>query len=383
MNNKMYLGKFTFANGGLVRLDDDFIVDPRGQLAHPGKRTIIPTDDGRITMKGVPYPVAGMDEMGNATMMMPGGEYVFPGKNIYEIPMAQDGRQVNPELAKFMKAPVNTNDPRYVGSQQATQDKTKVVTPKPKGNPVEEENTRVQRSMAQFKRNVPEGYSAEQIPGALGSMQTVYTDPKTGDIVTPDYDSQQAIINRKDNADMLFNRLNPLTSVGAMAFYGSNKIAQGDIIGGLTETALSTPIAGSLIHGATHLGANRGLISEATVPLLNKRLHQAYEVKHTAGTLKSAGQKEKGDLQPKDIDYSKSTTRFPFIDSDITNISNPNIQNVYGQNQNLPTLPFWMKDEGSKLAYGGSLQKEEYGGDISVPDLRRVKIKKLPSWKKP
>jgi hypothetical protein len=26
---------------------------------------------------------------------------------------------------------------------------------------------------------------------------------------------------------------------------------------------------------------------------------------------------------------------------------------------------------------------KEYGGDISVPDLRRVKIKKVPSWKKP
>jgi hypothetical protein len=105
--DKMYLGKFTFANGGLVKLDDDFIVDPRGQWAHPGKLTMIPTDDGRITMKGVPYPVAGMDEMGNATMM-PGGEYVFPGKNIYEIPMAQQGGDISvPDLrrVKIKKAP--------------------------------------------------------------------------------------------------------------------------------------------------------------------------------------------------------------------------------------------------------------------------------------
>lgn len=63
------------------------IVDPRGQWAHPGKDTIIPTSNGRITMKGVSYPVYGQDETGYGQIMMPGGEYSFPGKTIYEKPL--------------------------------------------------------------------------------------------------------------------------------------------------------------------------------------------------------------------------------------------------------------------------------------------------------
>jgi len=70
-----------------------FIVDPRGQWAHPGKRTIVPTPTGQITMKGVPYPVYGQDETGFGQMMYPGGEYKFPGQMVDEIPMFAKGGQ--------------------------------------------------------------------------------------------------------------------------------------------------------------------------------------------------------------------------------------------------------------------------------------------------
>jgi|688.fasta_scaffold40946_2 hypothetical protein len=53
---------------------------------------IIPS--GRITMKDVDFPVYGIDDTGNAQMMYPGGEYQFPGKQVFEIPMAQVGAQV-------------------------------------------------------------------------------------------------------------------------------------------------------------------------------------------------------------------------------------------------------------------------------------------------
>jgi len=43
-----------------------FIVDPKGQWAHPGKPTMIPNANGKITMRGVPYPVLGIDDQGNA-----------------------------------------------------------------------------------------------------------------------------------------------------------------------------------------------------------------------------------------------------------------------------------------------------------------------------
>ena len=64
-----------------------FIKDKNGQWAHPGKNTLIPDADGNITMKGVNYPVLGIDDEGNQQIMMPGGEYKFPGNDVYEIPL--------------------------------------------------------------------------------------------------------------------------------------------------------------------------------------------------------------------------------------------------------------------------------------------------------
>jgi hypothetical protein len=295
------------------------------------------------------------------------------------------------ELAKFSKQPVNTNDPRYVGSQQAVQDKTRVVMPnvqaaKKEAPAVQNEIQRVKQVMEDknlptpadvyaVESNAPEGYVAKQVPGVLGSMTTVFVDPKTGEQLQlpQEVAQQQASMEMRDDADMLFHRLNPLTSAGAMAYYGANNLLSGDIAGGGTELLLSMPIIGPLIHGTTGLGATKGIVSEAVVPTLNKRLHQAYEVKHTAGTLKGAGKKEAGDYQGLPIQDNQVVERSPFIDSDMTELNKQYMQQVYAQNQNLPTTPFWMTQQGPKLAYGG---------DISVPDLKRVKIKSLPrSWK--
>jgi hypothetical protein len=62
-----------------------------GQYAYPGFDTIVPTPTGKITMKDVPYPVYGQDETGYGQMMMPGGEYKFPGQLVYEKPIMQRG----------------------------------------------------------------------------------------------------------------------------------------------------------------------------------------------------------------------------------------------------------------------------------------------------
>ena len=70
--------------------EPDIIVDPKGQWNHPGKPTRIP--DNNITMEGVPYPVLGIDDLGNQQMMLPGAEYTFPGANyVDEFPMAKYG----------------------------------------------------------------------------------------------------------------------------------------------------------------------------------------------------------------------------------------------------------------------------------------------------
>jgi hypothetical protein len=65
------------------------IISPLGQWAYPGEVTIIPSSD--ITMKGVNYPVLGVDNLGNSQMMMPGQDYTFPGDYVTEIPQMGKG----------------------------------------------------------------------------------------------------------------------------------------------------------------------------------------------------------------------------------------------------------------------------------------------------
>lgn len=72
-----------------LRKPKDVIVDPRGQWAFPGEVTRIPSGD--ITMQGVPFPVLGIDNLGNNQMMQPGGNYSFPGSSVTEFPVKAEG----------------------------------------------------------------------------------------------------------------------------------------------------------------------------------------------------------------------------------------------------------------------------------------------------
>ena len=91
--NKKQLGKDTRDAKRTIRKQDGFskdvIVDPKGQWAHPGEITRIPGN--QITMRGVPYPVLGIDDQGNEQIMFPGQDYVFPGSYVTEYPQLQLG----------------------------------------------------------------------------------------------------------------------------------------------------------------------------------------------------------------------------------------------------------------------------------------------------
>ncbi len=52
---------------------------------------LIPSGD--ITMNNVDFPVFGMDNLGNMATMMPGVNYKFPGDMVFEMPMAQGGKE--------------------------------------------------------------------------------------------------------------------------------------------------------------------------------------------------------------------------------------------------------------------------------------------------
>jgi hypothetical protein len=71
----------------------DIIVDPKGQWAHPGQVTRIPSN--KITMQGVGYPVLGVPNKGQPKMMMPGQYFEFPEADyVDEYPQMQDGGQI-------------------------------------------------------------------------------------------------------------------------------------------------------------------------------------------------------------------------------------------------------------------------------------------------
>jgi len=78
-----------YEDGGNINDNEDIITDPRGQWSHPGEITKIPSGD--ITMQGVPYPVLGVDNLGNQQLMHPGLDYTFPGQSVTEYPQMQDG----------------------------------------------------------------------------------------------------------------------------------------------------------------------------------------------------------------------------------------------------------------------------------------------------
>lgn len=69
-----------FQQGGQLPTSSNGLYD------YPKQNVIVPTQNGQITMKGINYPVLGVDEHGNSQMMMPNQEYQFKGKTILEIP---------------------------------------------------------------------------------------------------------------------------------------------------------------------------------------------------------------------------------------------------------------------------------------------------------
>jgi len=77
-----------------------FKVSKYGQWKYPGQPTAVPTEDGRITMEGVPYPVMGYVPGQPPIIMQPGSNYQFPGKMVYEIPMAYGGDISIPDLSR-------------------------------------------------------------------------------------------------------------------------------------------------------------------------------------------------------------------------------------------------------------------------------------------
>jgi hypothetical protein len=68
-----------------VMQETDAVEDAMGQWKHPGRCTMIPSN--QITMQRVAYPVLGIDDTGHSKIMHPEQEYTYPGTRVFEIPM--------------------------------------------------------------------------------------------------------------------------------------------------------------------------------------------------------------------------------------------------------------------------------------------------------
>ncbi len=86
---QFYQNGLDWKPNGISRNGNKVIEDPRGQWAHPGEVTRIPSND--ITMEGVPYPVLGISDTGHKQMMYPNEHYMFDGNSVTEYPQAQNG----------------------------------------------------------------------------------------------------------------------------------------------------------------------------------------------------------------------------------------------------------------------------------------------------
>jgi hypothetical protein len=73
----------------------------------------------RITMKGVDFPVLGIDNLGNRKFMHPGQDYKFPGDYVTEIPQKQIGGNVFANFFKNKKKNKEKNDDFDMGNHDA------------------------------------------------------------------------------------------------------------------------------------------------------------------------------------------------------------------------------------------------------------------------
>jgi len=100
---------------------------------------VIPSN--QITMRGVDFPVLGVDNMGNRRLMEPGNDYTFPGNYVTEFPMKNMGSKRFGQVGmqqKMLDKYAPLEDPYAYNRTRSTTDNTYSVpaTPLPKPTPV-------------------------------------------------------------------------------------------------------------------------------------------------------------------------------------------------------------------------------------------------------
>lgn len=129
----------------------DVILDPKGQWAHPGDITKIPSN--QITMKGVNYPVLGVDNLGNQQMMHPGMDYTFPGQSVTEYPQMDNAKYGGRKRNTTTNPAVGINKLMLNNEHYHTPKGRMFVPPMEKGGSMNDDNFYMSYEQAQQTRN--------------------------------------------------------------------------------------------------------------------------------------------------------------------------------------------------------------------------------------
>ena len=190
-----YGGQLCYQCGGMYD-NGGPIVDPRGQWAHPGKVTRIPSSN--ITMQGVPYPVLGVASSGQQVMMQPGQNYNFGNAEyVDEYPMMQfgGGTLLGPMLPIMSKmapkiAGMFSGDPlkKFIKWVNESSGSTSIPSPLPVEAPVRtygysdthsEYRDRANDVYSELKNNDDKEYnSPKQISLSSGRFRGAKVDPE-------------------------------------------------------------------------------------------------------------------------------------------------------------------------------------------------------------
>jgi len=183
ITSKIVNGKKMFLIDDENYQDGGVIEDNQGQWKYPGQITKI--NSNNITMKGVPYPVYGVSDVGDKQMMYPNGEYKFKGNSVTEYPiLAQAGTTV-----KINKENISNYNPYYVdvkGLNASESTKTNLtpatkITPqeikKIKESPTNVGNIKIKEAQEKAQR--------------LKEAEEAYKKRKTGAPITPELLAQE------------------------------------------------------------------------------------------------------------------------------------------------------------------------------------------------
>ena len=181
------------------------IISPLGQWAYPGEVTIIPSSD--ITMKGVNYPVLGIDDLGNQQMMMPGQDYTFPGDYVTEIPqmgkggLAQwfDEKWVDVKTGKTCGRSGKDKDGRPYPACRPSK-RVNETTPKTTSEMSSSEKARFKREKTSGKR-IDYNHKRREEGGEIGWLDEF----QVGGVRPPIYTSDLSKVRSYNDSNTLYN----------------------------------------------------------------------------------------------------------------------------------------------------------------------------------